>query len=133
MGWHGPTFTDSGGFQVMSLGVRLQEGASAMAGPGEPHPTGTRVGIDAAAPGKERHGAMVDDDGVWISSPILDGSTHRFTPEISMGRSSTGLGADIMFAFDELTTLVRHPTAIRSSRWTARTGGPDAASSSTTG
>ncbi len=26
MNWSGPTFTDSGGFQVMSLGSGLQEG-----------------------------------------------------------------------------------------------------------
>jgi queuine tRNA-ribosyltransferase len=35
----------------------------------------------------------------------LDGSTHRFTPEVSM-RIQHLLGADIIFAFDELTTLV---------------------------
>ena len=35
----------------------------------------------------------------------LDGSTHRFTPEVSIGIQHQ-LGADIIFAFDELTTLV---------------------------
>jgi queuine tRNA-ribosyltransferase len=35
----------------------------------------------------------------------LDGSTHRFTPEVSIGIQHK-LGADIIFAFDELTTLV---------------------------
>jgi len=35
----------------------------------------------------------------------LDGSMHRFTPEVSM-RIQHQLGADIIFAFDELTTLM---------------------------
>ena len=48
--------------------------------------------------------ARVDDDGVNFTSH-LDGSTHRFTPEVSM-RIQHQLGADIIFAFDELTTLV---------------------------
>ena len=36
MNWPGPTFTDSGGFQVLSLGVGLQEGA------GDGHRRGSR-------------------------------------------------------------------------------------------
>jgi queuine tRNA-ribosyltransferase len=47
---------------------------------------------------------VVDDDGVTFRSH-LDGSSHRFTPELSM-RIQHQLGADIIFAFDELTTLV---------------------------
>ena len=35
----------------------------------------------------------------------LDGSMHRFSPEISM-RIQHQLGADIIFAFDECTTLM---------------------------
>ena len=58
---------------------------------------------DVIAEGKERL-AHVDDDGVTFRSH-LDGSTHRFTPELSM-RIQHQLGADIIFAFDELTTLV---------------------------
>ena len=58
---------------------------------------------DIIAEGKERL-AHVDDDGVTFRSH-LDGSTHRFTPEVSIGIQHR-LGADIIFAFDELTTLV---------------------------
>lgn len=50
--------------------------------------------------------AVVDDDGVVFSSHI-DGTKHRFNPEVSMGIQHQ-LGADIMFAFDELTSLL-HP------------------------
>ena len=46
----------------------------------------------------------VDDDGVTFAS-TYDGSKHRFTPEVSM-QVQHQLGADIMFAFDECTTLL---------------------------
>ena len=48
--------------------------------------------------------ANVDDEGVTFRSH-LDGSRHRFTPEVSM-QIQHQLGADIIFAFDELTTLL---------------------------
>ena len=97
MNWDGPTFTDSGGFQVMSLGSGFKKVINmdaAAAGSGAD---------DQVAPGKERL-AHVDDDGVWFKSH-LNGDKHRFTPEISM-QVQHQLGADIMFAFDELTTLM---------------------------
>jgi len=58
---------------------------------------------DVIAEGKQRL-AHVDDDGVTFKSHI-DGSQHRFTPEESM-RIQHNLGADIIFAFDECTTLL---------------------------
>lgn len=95
MNWPGPTFTDSGGFQVMSLGAGFRK--VLMEDPG-------RVQADdLIAKGKQRL-SRVDDDGVTFISH-LDGSTHRFTPEVSIGIQHQ-LGADIIFAFDELTTLV---------------------------
>lgn len=95
MNWPGPTFTDSGGFQVMSLGVGFKKTLSM---------DSNRVTADdVIAKGKERL-AHVDDDGVTFKSH-LNGSTHRFTPEVSM-RIQHQLGADIIFAFDELTTLM---------------------------
>ncbi|WP_416375685.1 tRNA guanosine(34) transglycosylase Tgt [Neomicrococcus lactis] len=94
MNWNGPTFTDSGGFQVMSLGSGFKKIID-MTGDGP-------SGDDAVAPGKERL-ANVDNDGVWFKSH-LDGKMHRFTPEVSM-QVQHQIGADIMFAFDELTTL----------------------------
>ncbi|AFM19603.1 tRNA-guanine transglycosylase [Mycolicibacterium chubuense NBB4] len=95
MNWPGPTFTDSGGFQVMSLGVGFKK-VLAM-------DTERVQADDIMASGKERL-AHVDDDGVTFRSH-LNGSTHRFTPEVSIGIQHQ-LGADIIFAFDELTTLV---------------------------
>jgi queuine tRNA-ribosyltransferase len=93
MNWPGPTFTDSGGFQVLSLGAGL----------------GKVLAMDATVPSeqvlaaKSRRLATVDDDGVTFRSHI-DGSSHRFTPEVSMAVQRQ-LGADIIFAFDECTTL----------------------------
>ena len=95
MNWPGPTFTDSGGFQVLSLGAGFRK-VLAM-------DTERVQADDIIAEGKERL-ANVDDDGVTFRSH-LDGSTHRFTPEGSI-RIQHQLGADIIFAFDELTTLV---------------------------
>ncbi len=43
--------------------------------------------------------SVFDDDGVTFKS-IIDGSTHRFTPEKSI-EIQHALGADIIFAFDE--------------------------------
>ncbi|MDR0431787.1 MAG: tRNA guanosine(34) transglycosylase Tgt [Bifidobacteriaceae bacterium] len=94
MNWAGPTFTDSGGFQVLSLGAGFKK-VLAM-DPGVP-------AEQVVAPRTARL-AQVDDDGVTFRSH-LDGSAHRFTPEVSM-RVQHQLGADIMFAFDECTTLI---------------------------
>ena len=94
MNWPGPTFTDSGGFQVLSLGVGFKK-VIAM-------DTQTFRSDEVIAEGKDRL-AHVDDDGVTFKSH-LDGSMHRFTPEISM-QVQHRLGADIIFAFDECTTL----------------------------
>lgn len=112
MHWDKPTFTDSGGFQVMSLG------------------SGFKKVIDMTGNSPENYTkrdklANIDDDGVTFKSH-LDGSLHRFTPEISM-QIQHSIGADITFAFDELTTLYHpyeyqlesldrrtHPWAVRS-------------------
>jgi len=94
MNWDKPTFTDSGGFQVLSLGVGFQKVLAMDAQ--------TFRSDQVIAKNKERL-AHVDDEGVTFKSH-LDGSMHRFTAEISM-QIQHQLGADIMFAFDECTTL----------------------------
>lgn len=114
MGWDGPTFTDSGGFQVLSLGAGFKKTLSMDA-------KGVEAD-DVIAPGKDRL-ARVDDDGVTFKSH-LNGSTHRFTPEVSMGIQHQ-LGADIIFAFDELTTLMntrgyQEASLERTQRWAER-------------
>ena len=114
MNWPGPTFTDSGGFQVLSLGAGFKK-VLAM------NVDGMRSD-DVIAPGKNRL-AVVDDDGVTFKSH-LDGSMHRFSPEISM-RIQHQLGADIIFAFDECTTLMntriyQERSVVRTQEWAVR-------------
>jgi len=93
MNWSGPTFTDSGGFQAFSLGAAWGKGISKLTGGDSVEETES---VSAhASPAL----AKVDDDGVVFKS-IIDGSTHRFTPEISIDIQHS-IGADIIFAFDE--------------------------------
>ena len=114
MNWPGPTFTDSGGFQVMSLGVGFKKVlAMDVAGLADDQ---------VIAEGKTRL-AHVDDDGVTFTSH-LNGDRHRFTPEVSM-RIQHELGADIMFAFDECTTLMntrgyQESSLARTQAWAVR-------------
>lgn len=99
MSWPGPTMTDSGGFQVFSLGFGLEHGVGKIASlfPGEGEPCAGTPGLH----GRERL-ATVDDDGVTFVSH-LDGSRRRLTPEDSI-RIQEQLGADIILAFDECTS-----------------------------
>ena len=94
MNWNKPTFTDSGGFQVLSLGVGFKKVLAMDA---------QTFRSDQVIAGNKERLAHVDDDGVTFKSH-LDGSMHRFTAEISM-QIQHKIGADIMFAFDECTTL----------------------------
>jgi len=114
MNWGGPTFTDSGGFQAMSLGVGFKK-ILAMN-------THGLEDDDVIAEGKTRL-VQIDEDGVTFTSH-LDGSQHRFTPEVSM-QIQHQLGADIVFAFDECTTLMntrayQEQSVARTERWAAR-------------
>ncbi len=77
MNWEKPILTDSGGFQVFSLG--LQKNAE----------------LD------NKKLVSIDEDGVTFRSH-LDGSTHRFTAESAIDIQHK-LGADIIMAFDECT------------------------------
>src|SRR3989338_9185918 len=77
MNWPKPILTDSGGFQVFSLG--LQKNAE----------------LD------NKKLVSIDEDGVTFRSHI-DGSEHRFTAESAIDTQHK-LGADIIMAFDECT------------------------------
>ena len=89
MDWDGPILTDSGGFQVVSLGDLR----------------------------------VVDDEGVTFRSH-LDGSTHRFTPEVAMGVQAA-LGSDVAVALDQ-PVFPSSPRAVvaeateRTHRWAER-------------
>jgi len=121
MNWQGPTMTDSGGFQVFSLGVAYgkdPEGKQASYGAGiskvmktteieqsiskRPAPyqaKGFGSGFDDSDAPRL---AKIGQDGVSFKSH-LDGSIHYITPEKSI-QIQHNLGADIIFAFDECTS-----------------------------
>jgi queuine tRNA-ribosyltransferase len=89
MAWDQPILTDSGGFQVVSLGDLR----------------------------------VVDEDGATFRSH-LDGSLHRFTPEVAIAVQEA-LGSDVAVAFDQPVTpsspraVVAEATA-RTHRWAER-------------
>lgn len=95
MDWEGPVMTDSGGFQVFSLGWGLEHGVSKISNifPDESLQPG-----GAARPKL----ATVDNRGVTFRSH-LDGSFQRLTPAKSI-QIQQDLGADLIFAFDECTS-----------------------------
>ena len=100
MRWPGPLFTDSGGYQVFSLGSGMAQGIGKQVGMFPDEDERGRRQPPQAAPGKKL--SKVDDDGVTFRSHI-DGSTHRLTPESSIDVQEK-LGADVILAFDEPTS-----------------------------
>ncbi len=115
MNWHGPTMTDSGGFQVFSLGAAYGKSVSKVA-----------TGDDLLQLNPGRSGddiaplAKVGSDGVSFRSHI-DGSLHYLTPRRSM-EIQKNLGADIIFAFDECTSPTetyeyQKESLIRTHKW----------------
>ncbi len=115
MNWAGPTFTDSGGFQVFSLGVAYKKGIDKVA-----HTT--KGDADAARSNKSQL-AQVDEEGVNFRSH-LDGSKLRMTPELSM-QLQWQIGADVHMAFDECPAPLADPIYLRESlnrthAWAAR-------------
>jgi queuine tRNA-ribosyltransferase len=99
MNWNHPILTDSGGFQVFSLGERGMSGS-----------------VKKAL-------RQVSEEGITFQSH-LDGSRHLFTPEKSI-EIQQNLGADIIMAFDQpvygLSTVELAREAMeRSMRWLQR-------------
>ncbi len=107
MGWTGPTITDSGGFQVFSLGVgfgkKISKFAATAGAVGEVTEKEDQIAVyDEEVASQHGQLAIIDDEGVSFTSH-LDGSLHRFTPERSV-EIQHALGADMFFAFDECTS-----------------------------
>ncbi len=91
MGWDGPIITDSGGFQVFSMGHGTVADEIKGRRPAARDP-------DGGAPG-----AILDiaEDGVRFRS-YRDGGDHHLGPETSMAIQAA-LGSDVVLAFDECT------------------------------
>ena len=96
MNWKRPILTDSGGFQVFSLGARKQDGSSLV---------------------------KITEEGVNFRSH-LDGSKHFISPEKSINIQNN-LGADIVMLFDECPPGLSDkkyliPSIERTTRWAKR-------------
>ncbi len=99
MNWDGPLMTDSGGFQVFSLGAAYGKEISKVVSVTDPSLLiPERSSADEGVPRL----ATIGNDGVSFRSHI-DGSLHYITPEKSI-EIQHNLGADIVFAFDECTS-----------------------------
>ena len=118
MNWDRPIVTDSGGFQVFSLGAAIEHGVGKIANifPAEPIREASRPepikGQHCKSPVyprvyKPKDGfapsIKITEQGVYFRSH-LDGSSHFIGPGVSM-KIQENLGADIVFAF--------HPPAYR--------------------
>jgi queuine tRNA-ribosyltransferase len=103
MGWERPIVTDSGGFQVFSMG----------------HGTVADEIKGRAPQGPEREGAIlaIEEEGVRFRS-YTDGAERFLSPEGSM-EVQAALGSDIALAFDECTPF--HVSRDYTARSTERT------------
>lgn len=107
-GWDGHFLTDSGGFQIMSLGRR----------PGGADQPGRRPGGSS-----QDAKCKVDDEGVTFRS-TYDGAQMRLTPEDAVD-AQRRLGSDIQMALDICPELPAPPDQVREATerthlWAAR-------------
>jgi len=122
MGWDGPIVTDSGGFQVFSMGhgtvaeeIKSRpsrgrrsspahpRGEDGQGGAGEHRQAGEQVGAGMQAGQGERTGAIlaIEENGVRFRS-YVDGRERFLSPEGSMA-TQAALGSDLALVFDECT------------------------------
>lgn len=112
MNYEKPILTDSGGFQVFSLGAQKDRKAE------------KEIPSEAAGSNNKNEKMVeIDEEGVTFRS-YIDGSKHRFTPEEAI-RIQHKIGADIIMAFDECTpddadTKYTRAAMERTHRWAIR-------------
>jgi queuine tRNA-ribosyltransferase len=107
LSWNGPIFTDSGGFQIFSLGH----------GSVNSEIKGSRVG------NRKRTLIRLSEDGAQFRS-YIDGKIVTLTPELSM-QIQLDLGSDIIVSMDECTPyhvskLYTANSMEKSKRWALR-------------
>ena len=119
-GWDGHILTDSGGFQIMSLGRRTGGANGPGRRTGGANGPGRRTGGESADHDAK---SKVDDEGVTFRS-TYDGSKMRMTPEDAVDIQRR-LGADIQMALDVCPELPAPPPQVRAAAdrthlWAAR-------------
>lgn len=102
MDWGGPTMTDSGGFQVFSLGIGLEK-------PGVKFLKAETEEFEGRKPRLNK----ITEEGVEFQSHI-DGSKHKLTSESSIAIQEK-LGADLIVSFDDLESPTFDEKATRDS------------------
>ncbi|HYS80540.1 MAG TPA: tRNA guanosine(34) transglycosylase Tgt [Anaeromyxobacteraceae bacterium] len=118
MSWGGALLTDSGGFQVFSLGEAARGGALRL--PPQPAAAGAYAQGERAPGGSL---VRITEEGVEFRSH-LDGSKHFLTPEKAI-EVQEALGADIIMAFDECPPSraersYHEASLARTQRWLSR-------------
>ncbi len=96
MSWPAPLMTDSGGFQVFSLGFGRDHGVGKI--------LKKRSGNEKVSLGQQPKLLKITSDGVFFRS-FIDGKKIFLGPKESMGIQEK-IGANIVFAFDECTSPV---------------------------
>jgi queuine tRNA-ribosyltransferase len=104
--WRGPMFTDSGGFQIFSLGHG-----------------GVADEIKGRSIQRTKTLIKLDEEGAYFRS-YVNGKIHHLTPETSI-RTQQELGADLIVVLDECTPFHVDKTYTtdsmrRSHRWATR-------------
>lgn len=122
MNFNGPIMTDSGGFQVFSLGAAFGVKLSKFL-PEEAAREDAVAVYDAELASSHGKLAIVDEEGVSFTSHV-DGTLHRFTAERSI-EIQHKLGADIIYVFDECTAPnepheYQKEASARTHRWAVR-------------
>jgi tRNA-guanine transglycosylase len=125
MNWQKPLMTDSGGFQVFSLGTAIRDGVGKIADifPEEDRSDSQSLNLSIPQSPKGAPLCKIDDDGVTFRSH-LDGALMRLDPEISL-QIQHQLGADFVVAFDECTSPLdsfeyTRTALARTHRWAER-------------
>jgi queuine tRNA-ribosyltransferase len=113
MGWSGPIITDSGGFQVFSMGHGTVADEIKARPPRAPHGSVERVGAILS----------IEEGGVRFRS-YVDGRERFLSPERSMAIQGA-LGSDIALVFDECTPFhveraYTESSTLRTHRWLTR-------------
>jgi queuine tRNA-ribosyltransferase len=128
MNWQHPLMTDSGGFQVFSLGAAIRDGVGKIADifpeeDVEKEQTTQHPNHRTTQQSKGTPLCKIDDDGVTFRSH-LDGAIMRLDPERSL-QIQHQLGADFVVAFDECTSPLdtyeyTRAALARTHRWAER-------------
>ena len=102
IGWDGPIFTDSGGYQVYSLGEKIVSSLR-----GNPKQSNSEIAARSTARNNlQEKGPIlkgISNVGVEFRNE-LDGATHVLTPEESI-QIQSNLGSDIALVLDDVPAL----------------------------